>query len=67
MTFPSEEVIEIDEDGKVTIPNKLYLSIEELKTIYELLEHHYIDYENIAAIQLVRKIRDILCQHGSTI
>ena len=37
-----------------------YLTKEELKTIYELLEHEYISYENIAAIQLVRKIRNIL-------
>jgi len=43
------------------------LTKEELKILYELLEHQYISYENIAAIQLVRKIRDIICQHGSTI
>lgn len=60
MTFPSNEEPSLkdylDSDG--------YLTIEELKTLYELLEHQYISYENIAVIQLVRKIRDILCQHG---
>jgi len=36
------------------------LTKEELKTLYELFEHQYISYENVLAIELVRKIRRIL-------
>lgn len=36
------------------------ITIEELKTIYELVEHQYVSYENIEAIKLIRKIRSII-------
>lgn len=37
-----------------------YLSKQELKIIYKLLEHQYISYENHEAIRLVKKIHKIL-------
>lgn len=40
--------------------SETYLTIEELLTIYHLLEYQYISYENTEAINLVRKIRDII-------
>jgi len=59
MTFLSNEP-----SLKDYLDSDKYLTKEELKTLYNLLKYQYISYENIAAIQLVRKIRDILCQHG---
>jgi len=40
--------------------NVRYLDIDELKTLYELLQFQYISYENEPAILLMRKIRDII-------
>jgi hypothetical protein len=39
---------------------RLYLTFDELRTIYKILEFHYISYEDTDAIALVRKIRDII-------
>jgi hypothetical protein len=58
MIFPSDIQGPVEDTG--TVRGLYGLTKEELKTLYELLEHQYINYENIAAIQLIRKIRDIL-------
>jgi hypothetical protein len=47
-----------------TVPTKLmettYLNMNELKVIYNLLDSHYINYENVDAINLIRKIRSLI-------
>jgi hypothetical protein len=47
-----------------TVPTKsietTYLNMNELKVIDNLLDSHYINYENVDAINLIRKIRKIL-------
>ncbi len=39
---------------------EMYLSLNDLKVIYGLLSHHYVSYENIEAIQLIRKIQGLI-------
>lgn len=45
------------------------LSINEIKTLYRILIFQYIPYEDIEAINLIRKLRVIIeeyeCQAGS--
>ena len=36
------------------------LTIDEIKLIYGIIEHHYISYENIEAINLIRRFRRII-------
>jgi hypothetical protein len=47
-----------------TVPTKsietTYLNMNELKVIYNLLDSHYINYENVDAINLIRKIRNLI-------
>lgn len=38
-------------------------TIDEIKTLYKLLEHHYIHYDNIGARAVMNKMMDILKQH----
>lgn len=38
-------------------------TIDEIKTLYKLFEHHYIHYDNIEAHAVMNKIMDILKQH----
>ncbi len=40
----------------MTYPSNIELTIDEIKTLYNLLKHQYISYENIDAINLVRKL-----------
>jgi hypothetical protein len=39
------------------------LTIEEIKTVYKLLEFQWISYEDLKAIEVVRKIRKIIDEH----
>jgi len=40
--------------------NTIEFTQEEIKTLYKLLEHEYISYENTAALEIVRKLRNIV-------
>lgn len=35
-------------------------TLEEVKTLYALLEREYISYENAAALVLIKKLRNIV-------
>lgn len=39
-------------------------TLDELHTIYKLLERQYIGYENVEAVKLIRQIQKILYNHG---
>ena len=39
-------------------------ALDELHTIYKLLEYQYIGYDNIEAIKIIRQIQKILFNHG---
>ncbi len=48
----------------ILIPDKstetTYLNLNDLKVLYGLLDHQYVSYENVEAIQLIRKIRGLI-------
>lgn len=41
-------------------PKMVELTIEEIRTLYKLLEREYISYENTDALVLIKKIRNIV-------
>lgn len=55
-------------DLEMTNPEEIIIvynfTLEELHTIYKLLERQYIGYENIEAVKLIRQIQKILYNHG---
>lgn len=42
------------------LKEETYLTLLELKVLYDLLKSQYISYENVPAITLIKKIRHIL-------
>lgn len=49
--------IELILDGRAS--NK-HLDLEEVRTLYNLLERQYVSYEDMKGIEIVRKLRNIL-------
>jgi hypothetical protein len=47
-------------DLPIHIAEKKYLTLEELKTLYDLLKSQYINYENEKALELIKKLRQIV-------
>lgn len=62
MTFPSNPrftsmITNIGESDELTI--------EELRILYEFLEHQYVSYDNIELIKIVRKIQKLIEENNA--
>lgn len=58
--FKNVELILTPEVAEAKSEEPKFLNINELKTMYMLLQSQYISYENPNAINLIRKVRSII-------